>query len=385
MTVPEATFANTPLAPEPTPLSRWPESAALGDVDLSLEGRNRFSALAWRGQFSPMTVERLIGALAPADARILDPFVGSGTTLLEAASLGHPSVGLDVNPAAVALANCASLSSLPPEIRESRLREANAEAPRAHSEAGGTITLAHALRLLANGSSATDALAQLRSLVSSLPSEPVETEVHLGDARATGLQAGSFQFALTSPPYINVFNYHQHGRPLTDSFGWPILEAARSEIGSNRQNRQNRFKTVLQYAIDMALALGELCRLLETGSTAVLVLGRESRVRGTAFLNGEIVGEIAWRLGLFDQYERSERRFTNRYGQTIFEDVLVLRGSASETATEAQATDTGRAVGLAALDQADRSPETADEIQAAIEAAPDVQASPLAGSDLCPI
>jgi hypothetical protein len=51
-------------------------------------------------------------------------------------------------------------------------------------------------------------------------------------------------------------------------------------------------------------------------------MGRESRVRGVPFFNGEIAASLAieavgYRLSL-----RQERVFTNRFGQRIFEDIL---------------------------------------------------------------
>ncbi len=46
-------------------LSLWPREDRLDGIDLNLGDRSRVSALPWRGQFSPETVERLLGALAP--------------------------------------------------------------------------------------------------------------------------------------------------------------------------------------------------------------------------------------------------------------------------------------------------------------------------------
>jgi hypothetical protein len=362
-------------------LATWPEAADLVGVDLSLEERNRVSAFPWRGQFSPGTVEHILRALAPQGALILDPFVGSGTTLLESARRGHPSVGLDINPAAIALASCAALASIGPQDREMIMAGAlDGTLGLSTRPLNGTaIETAHAIALLAHTERSTKAAnLRLRALLTSLPPEPVATEALLRDARATGLPDGYARVVVTSPPYINVFNYHQHGRPLTDSFGWPILKAARSEIGSNRQNRGNRFRTVIQYSIDMALALREMSRVLAAMGTAVLVLGRESRVRGVRFFNGEIVARLVAGLGMTDQRARAERHFVSRFGQRIYEDVLVLKNVKRVPLDIAETESVGRNTGVWALAVAEASAETAPEIRGAIEDAPKITASPIA-------
>ena len=376
----EIVAAPLEVAPARTELLSWPLTAELSDIDLSLDDRNRVSALPWRGQFSPLTVERLLGALAPNDAVILDPFVGSGTVLIEAAGRRQPAIGLDINPAAIALARCAALASLPVAARQAAVeRAARAAFSAPEPSLGAGIDEAHALALLAHMDGSPDAAKRrLDVLLAALPETPVRIEALLRDARATGLATGSVGFVLTSPPYINVFNYHQYGRPLSDSFGWPILMAARSEIGSNRQNRGNRFRTVVQYSIDMALALAELSRVLVRGGTVVLVLGRESRVRGVPFFNAEILARLATDLGLFEQKTRAERPFVSRFGQRIFEDILVLRGSRQRILDSDEVLSAGRAAGLHALHECAAVPGTSEEVAAAVAAAPDLAASPLA-------
>ena len=57
--------AQLELAPARSELHEWPPAQELRGMDFSLEGRDRVSALPWRGQFSPLTVERLLVALGP--------------------------------------------------------------------------------------------------------------------------------------------------------------------------------------------------------------------------------------------------------------------------------------------------------------------------------
>ncbi|HEY3962605.1 MAG TPA: DNA methyltransferase [Gaiellaceae bacterium] len=48
------------------------------------------------GKFIPQLVEELLRRHVPAGGRVLDPFAGSGTTLVQALESGHDSVGIDI-------------------------------------------------------------------------------------------------------------------------------------------------------------------------------------------------------------------------------------------------------------------------------------------------
>ena len=77
------TFATTPL-----------DRTSLPQGNLDIAERVRTNPLPWAGQFSPQLVERLLAAYAPRNGVVLDPFVGSGTSLLEAARLDLRNLGV---------------------------------------------------------------------------------------------------------------------------------------------------------------------------------------------------------------------------------------------------------------------------------------------------
>ena len=104
--------------------------------------------------------------------------------------------------------------------------------------------------------------------------------------------------------------------------GWNVLRVARSEIGSNRKHRSNRFLTVVQYAIDMWQALLEMHRILRPDGRVVIIVGRESNVRGVSFQNGRIVSALAVGGAGFRFDQRQERKFKTKFGETIYEDIL---------------------------------------------------------------
>lgn len=58
-----------------------------------------FSSIHWHpGRFASQLPAALIGLLSQPGDLILDPFAGSGTTLVEAQRLGRRSIGIDLNP-----------------------------------------------------------------------------------------------------------------------------------------------------------------------------------------------------------------------------------------------------------------------------------------------
>lgn len=76
----------------------------------------------YKGRFNPQIPKAILNILAvPSGSRVLDPFCGSGTSLVEAVHLGMDASGTDINPLAVFLAN-AKISSL--RVEPSELRAA---------------------------------------------------------------------------------------------------------------------------------------------------------------------------------------------------------------------------------------------------------------------
>ncbi len=82
----------------------------------------------YKGKFNPQIVRGILNTWRlPPGSRVLDPFCGSGTTLVEAAIGGFPAIGCDLNPFAVYLSNAklAALRTSPSEmsrVAESVLR-----------------------------------------------------------------------------------------------------------------------------------------------------------------------------------------------------------------------------------------------------------------------
>lgn len=338
------------------------DTTTLSRNRLNIEDKTRSNLFPWNGQFSPQLVHALLETYARTNSFVLDPFMGSGTVLVEAGRLSLPAFGVEINPAAYTLAQIYGFINIRGSQRKSVLdglsraiQEAFASLPLFDCDVCSRPTTAPDLkvklidfwggaregdhrRLLEalivlldfskeglTESKVLTAWHKLRRTVAELPYSTKSIGFANCDARSLPLDAGTVDLVVTSPPYINVYNYHQQYRASVEAMGWNLLHVARSEVGANRKHRQNRFLTVIQYCIDMAEVLRELLRVCGSAARVVLIVGRESNVLKTPFYNGNIVADIAGRCIGFLAEKRQERVFRNRFGAAIYEDIIHFR------------------------------------------------------------
>ncbi len=392
---------------------------AIAQDELDLVNRCRTSLFPWRGQFSPEFVELMLAKYACSNSVVVDPFVGSGTVLFEAVRQSLRCFGAEINPAAVVMSDtvrfanldtskrrehirCArsiiekhwpvhydeglfsllrdpNLGKAPPTVEnllKDMLCEATAD-PYIYSLIANTVIRFMTSDTRHDAGMFFCAFEEQKKIVEQLPFSIYPCVVFHCDARALPLDNGSVDLIITSPPYINVFNYHQNDRPAMELMGWDPLRVARSEFGSNRKHRGNRFLTVVQYAIDMLQALCEMRRLIRLNGRIIIVIGRESKVRSVSFQNGQIVAALAAGGAGLRLVMRQERKFKNKFGSVIYEDILHF----VPTEGLPQASDDfARSLARTVLDRtisAGGSNEMLDDILAAREQAARVQASPL--------
>lgn len=334
---------------------------------LNVKEKRRANVFNWRGQFTPQLIDYLLANFAEEGCVVFDPFSGSGTVLLECARRNLSCFGSEINPAACAMSKFYTLCNETKKNREgllAALREMISQliepyhglpllenSSKYRVKFGNLISFADALysrlsdenqRILAlnmiftaeNGrnadlySSIMKSFYAISKVLIEMPYTQRPIQANLIDARM--LHEGCLNKAdliLTSPPYINVFNYHQNHRAVMEVLGWDLLAVAQSEIGSNRKNRGNRFKTMVQYCLDMEQSLGSFWKTMVNRGRLVLIVGRESRVRRVPFYNGRIIAELIRDLGCFGRVTVYERQFLNRFGQKIREDIITTHKS----------------------------------------------------------
>lgn len=311
---------------------------------LDIDNKTRVSPFSWTGQFSPQFIEVLLTQYATEEDVVYDPFSGSGTVLSECVLKNISAYGTELNPSAYYMSKFYELSNVPLDRRKRICDSIESILLKLHLSSDKLETLKEEYNKLADGPTKnTFALltivsdlykngmnldifgkkwTKIQKYMLKLPYIDKEIKVFNGDSRRTPFPDDHFSLIITSPPYINVFNYHQNYRRSVEALGYDVLKTAKAEFGSNRKNRGNRYLTVIEYCIDIALALKECIRVSKVGSRIIFVVGRESNVLSVKFCNSELVYNIGCEIFGFDFILRQERQFKNKFGQIIFEDLL---------------------------------------------------------------
>lgn len=382
-------------------------SESLPTSAVNIEEKIRSNLFNWRGQFSPQLIEQILLNYASNGCVVFDPFLGSGTVLFESALLGLEASGCEINPAAISFAKVYELINEPKEGVTSAILKIDSlvskytndlplfgyseiegfekEILDVYKEANNRVERTILFALITGMDFETKKLdiKRLRSVwsllkanIESLPTSAKELKVFHSDSRAAPIKNESIDFVITSPPYINVFNYHQNYRKSVEKTGVDVLSVAKSEIGANRKFRQNRFLTVVQYCMDMSMVFTELQRVCKKNSKTIFIVGRESNVRRTSFKNAELIIAVA-KVNGFKLVGQQSRQFNNKFGELIYEEIL--RFSKSSPKKVEGALEESRNIGISALKLALKScaEEVKEEIKDAIDKAKNIEASPI--------
>lgn len=317
--------------------------------ELNIENKIRSNLFNWNGQFSPQFIEALLNKYASENMTVIDPFLGSGTVLAESARKGLEAYGTELNASAYYMAKTYEISNLTIEDRnkiisyidkrisyiendEDIVQELTKSINETQYDSVYNVLSTLIIVMDIFNNVVTRELLNikwewLKNLILSLPYSEKKIKAMQGDARRMQLEDNKADLLITSPPYINVLNYHQKYRRSVEALGYDVLKLARSEFGSNRKNRGNRFLTVIQYCMDMALSIKEAIRVCKPESRMIYVVGRESTVLGCSFSNSKLIYEIASEIFELELIIKQERVFKNRFGTMIYEDILHFKNN----------------------------------------------------------
>lgn len=379
---------------------------------------------------------------------VLDPFVGSGTTLIEAMKEGIPSVGVEMHPFVAWVARVKTMWDIDPEELRARGDDllANLDATSAKTSPDALpdlvrkcysadnlrklvsirqaieamdcengikdffrLALVDTLRTASSAGTSwpyiapskyqakaaeRDALTEFRKTLSGMITdlELVKSDYHgyararpaiiEGDARnMAGVESGSVSFAITSPPYLNNYDYADRTRLEMYFMGWasswgeitdrvrdrlmiaattqvrrsefdparPLSDGVREasfevyeylcgaiaklgELRGQKPGKKSYDLMVAGYFNNMLRVLKEVRRCLKPGKDFVLVVG-DSAPYGVHIPTDELIGKLALGLGFRDYWievlrARGEKWKNNaqRHKVPLREGIVTIKG-----------------------------------------------------------
>ena len=327
-----------------------PELASLAEIDWDFPERVGHSSIEGIHPYPAKFVTELPRTLlkllpVPRETAVLDPFCGSGTTLVESQRCGVPSVGVDLNPIACLMTRVKT-SPLPSEFRQWAKKVASAarcageaavpDIPRLDHWFNGQVQ--SALAALSNEISATpsaqhDALRlSLSSIIVRVSNQESDTryaaidkgstseDVYSGFLRAAEYLEGALRnrdypltpttvvegdilelqrsdiekeigLVITSPPYPNAYEYWLYHKYRMYWLGYDPISVRNREIGARAHFFKKNHHTADDFSRQMHQTFQLIRQVLVKEGFVCFVIGR-SRIHGQDVNNAKILEDV---------------------------------------------------------------------------------------------
>ncbi len=241
----------------------------------------------YKGKFHPQMIRALLNIIKiKRGETLLDPFVGSGTAILEAQLLGINGIGIDISPLCVLISKAKTESidiideikkykefylykKCGPETDDERVKNFYKVAEMmAHSDQSRrgknfkSSYMSDALKMLASVEDYNKARKQLDLTLG-------KTKIIQGDVRKIDLKDESVDGIITSPPYSIALNYVANDAHSLQALGYDLNQIKEDFIGV-RGTGLDKFKL---YDEDMKKAYSEMYRVLKKGKYCVVIIG----------------------------------------------------------------------------------------------------------------
>jgi DNA modification methylase len=276
----------------------------------------------YKGKFHPQLVRAALNiiGLEPGET-VLDPFVGSGTTALEAQLLGINCVGFDASPLCVLQSRVKTAShEVVDKIRErcGELRRVN-RANMSLEEATSAVSADTDQRVadffrLAQLVALSDSVRRRKDVAAALASktelmvqsvtdyDQIRKDLSLalgratierGDARTLPVRDNSIDGIVTSPPYAIALDYIKNDAHALQALGLNTSEIREQFIGLRGPTKDR----VHLYDEDIKGCLDEMMRVLKPKRYALIVIGN-AIFGGESLKSVDVITEHAGEIGL---------------------------------------------------------------------------------------
>jgi len=126
--------------------------------------------------------------------------------------------------------------------------------------------------------------------------QDVSVKVFCHDSRHLEfLDEDSVDLVVTSPPYLNAWDYHLYHRFRLFWLGMDPIELKKEEIGAHLKHSYNT-QSIQRYSNDMKLCMNEMYRVLRNNKYVCIVIG-DSIVKGEVVMTHKILVDLAEQIG----------------------------------------------------------------------------------------
>lgn len=305
----------------------------------------------YKGKFHPQMIRALMNIIGLGQGdTVLDPFIGSGTTAVEAQLLGINCIGIDISPLCVLQSKVKTESiDVLPQIGEWKEEVAKRLKPSLFNLEGKTIDdtinlipdekvknfykMAKLVAISDNarrGREFSNAfLKNLEMMISSVSDyvEIVEKlnlklgkmDIKIGDSRALPLEKESTDGIVTSPPYSIALDYVSNDAHALKELGYNPSEIKEEFIGVRGKGQTK----IDLYNEDMKKSLEEMFRVLKPKKYAVIVIGNATYM-GKEIKTVEFIIDYAEKIG-FKLVKNIDKIIFGLYNVMQKENILIFR------------------------------------------------------------
>ena len=304
----------------------------------------------YKGKFHPQMIRALMNIIGLKEGdRVLDPFIGSGTTAVEANLLGIDCIGFDISPVCVlqskvkvesvrALHLIERLKDMVMHSTERSLFNPEADLNTLIDSIGDEITRNfYKMALLVTTSDQARRKRDFRTsfikninrmagsvrdydeVVRELKLRTGRIEIRIGDARKLPLPDASVDGVITSPPYSIALDYIQNDLHALEVIGIDA-DSLRAEMIGLRGKGKERIRL---YEEDMAQAYKEMARVLKAGKYAVIIIGNPN-------YNGEVIDIVGFTVRTMESlglklWRNIDKLIYGLYNIMQRENILIFR------------------------------------------------------------
>jgi tRNA G10 N-methylase Trm11 len=305
----------------------------------------------YKGKFHPQMIRALLNIIGLKEGdTVLDPFIGSGTTAVEAQLLGINCIGIDVSPLCVLQSRVKTESmEVLSQIIEWKKEIVERIKPSLFNLGGGTLDdliklipdekvrdFYMMVKLVAISDNARrgrefsisffknlelmiSSVKDYADIVKELNLKLGNVDIRIGDSRALPLNDESIDGIVTSPPYSIALDYVVNDAHALKELGYNLSEIREEFIGV-RGKGQARIDL---YNEDMKKSLKEMRRVLKPRKYAVIVIGNATYL-GQEIKTVEFIIDYAEKIG-FRLVKNIDKIIFGLYNVMQKENILIFQ------------------------------------------------------------